>query len=156
MVELRRVESPEQWATFGRLVADYLESLPFEIDFQDVEGELAELPAHYGPPDGVAFVATVRNQPLGCVGLRRFDDDTAELKRMWVAEAARGTGAGRRLAEAARAAAGAMGYRRLVLDTVEGMEAAVALYRSLGFREIPPYRPNPLPGAKRFGLELDT
>ena len=143
------------WADVERLIRAYLAELPFEIDFQDLDRELAELPVEYGPPTGAAFVAVDQlGEAIGVVGIRRFADGDAELKRMYVMPGARGTGAGRALAVAAVDAARGLGYRRLLLDTVASMEAAIATYEGLGFVATEPYRHNPLPDARYFALDL--
>lgn len=151
---------PADWHGAGRLIRAYLAELPFEIDFQDVDEELADLPAEYGPPAGGALLAWAEAGaagPVGFVGIRRFGPagaGEAELKRMYVAPEGRGTGAGRALAEGAVAAARDLGYRRVLLDTVAWMTAAIGIYESLGFRPIEPYRHNPLPDARYFALDL--
>lgn len=97
----------------------------------------------------------VKERMAGCVALRRLGADTCEMKRLYVRPAFRGRGAGRALARAAIAAAGEAGYRQMRLDTIPAtMAAAVALYRELGFRDIPPYGENPIPGALCMELEL--
>ena len=148
--------APAQWAEAGQLISAYLAELPFEIDFQDLDRELAELPAEYGPPQGAALLARAADggAAVGFVGVRRFADGDAELKRMYVAPAGRGQGAGGALAAAAVLAARHLGYRRLLLDTVVSMTAAIAVYEGLGFEEIGPYRHNPLPDARFFALDL--
>jgi len=94
------------------------------------------------------LLAIQDGQTLGCVGVRRLksDPEACELKRLYVREAARGTGLGRRLAEASLAAARELGYRRVVLDTLATMTAARALYAQLGFTDRTPYYDNPVPG----------
>lgn len=137
-----------------RLLRDYASSLPFELDFQDFDRELAALPGAYAPPRGALLVARLAGEVVGCVALRALGDAECELKRLFVAAPARGTGLGRRLAEAALDRAERLGYRRVLLDTTPGMEAAQALYRELGFRETEPYTHNPVPGARFLKLEL--
>ena len=128
-----------------RLVSEYVDGLGQDISFQDVETELA---------DPLEFYDVVLLAENGCVALRRIDDATCEMKRLYVRPHARGTGLGRQLAEALLAEARARGYRRIVLDTLSAMASAQTLYRSLGFRDTKPYRYNPLPGASFLELEL--
>jgi GNAT superfamily N-acetyltransferase len=144
----------EDYADADRLIRAYLVELPFKVDFQDVDRELAELPTEYGPPSGAAVLVRDGGHAVGFVGVRRFADHDAELKRMYLEPEARGSGIGRSLAEAGVEAARALGYRRLLLDTVEWMAPAIALYESLGFVAISPYRHNPLAGARYFALDL--
>lgn len=154
-MRISQAGSPEAWADVERLIRAYLAELSFEIDFQDLDRELAALPTEYGPPDGAALLALDdAGTPVGVVGVRRFDARDAELKRMYVAPAARGAGLGRALGEAAVATASALGYQRLLLDTVDTMVPAIATYTTLGFRDIEPYRHNPLPGARYLALDL--
>jgi putative acetyltransferase len=136
------------------LFEEYAASLPFDLDFQGFADELAGLPGAYAPPRGRLLLALDGGSAVGCVALRPVDGQTAELKRLYVRPRARGTGAGRRLTESAVAAARAAGYERIVLDTVPGMEAAQALYRSLGFADTAPYRFNPVDGASFLELRL--
>jgi putative acetyltransferase len=132
------------------LFLEYAAALPFPLDFQDFDREVAGLPGAYAPPRGALLLA----RGEGCVALRPIDETSCELKRLYVRPEARGTGLGRRLAEAVVAEARRLGYTRMRLDTVPGMDAAQSLYEQLGFREIPPYRPNPIPGARFLELEL--
>jgi putative acetyltransferase len=124
---------------------EYVDGLGIDLSFQDVETELA---------DPLGFYELVLLADGGCVGLRRIDDDTCEMKRLYVRPSTRGSGLGRRLAEAVIAEARARGYRRMLLDTLPTMTAARALYESLGFRETEPYRYNPVPGTSFLELEL--
>jgi len=100
----------------------------FQLDAEEVaEGRGAFLVAYR---DGV---------PVGCGALRLLDEETAELKRMYVSPEARGTGVGRRLVAALEAEARRLGVRRLVLETGIRQVAALALYRATGFHRIPLY-----------------
>lgn len=136
------------------LFEEYAASLGFDLGFQEFERELRELPGEYAPPRGQLLLARVGPERVGCVGLRPLDADTCEMKRLYVRPRHRGTGAGRALAEAAVRAARELGYDRMRLDTVPSMGAARALYRALGFREIPPYRFNPIPGTTYMEVAL--
>jgi putative acetyltransferase len=124
---------------------DYAESLRLDLSFQDFETELA---------DPLGFYELVLLADDGCVALRRLDESTCEMKRLYVRPAARGSGLGRRLAEAVIGEGRRRGYVRMLLDTLPTMTAAQALYRSLGFRQTKRYRYNPVPGATFLELTL--
>jgi ribosomal protein S18 acetylase RimI-like enzyme len=148
-------ESPEQIAAVRELFLEYAQSLNFSLCFQSFEEELAGLPGGYAPPSGRLWLATQGAQLAACVALHELDHDSCEMKRLYVRPQFRSKGLGRILAERVVADAREIGYKRLRLDTVEPvMGDAVALYRKLGFREIAPYRENPIEGALYMELEL--
>lgn len=132
------------------LLRDYEASLPFALDFQGFDAEVAGLPGNYCEPAGALLLAPGR----GCVAIRRAKGDACELKRLYVKPAERGGGLGRSLVEAALARARELGYRRVLLDTTPGMEAAHTLYGQLGFRDTEPYTDNPVPGTRYLTLDL--
>lgn len=141
------------------LIREYLDFLGVDLSFQDIEAELADLPGKYAPPSGTLFLASVPRprggqEPAGCVGLRDLGEGVCEMKRLFVRPGYRGFGVGRLLAERLLAEARALGYRAMRLDTLDRLGEAVALYRTLGFRTIPPYCKNPLPGALFWEKEL--
>jgi ribosomal protein S18 acetylase RimI-like enzyme len=136
------------------LFVEYAQSLGFSLDFQDFDRELAELPGKYAPPGGALVVARVDGAAAGCVGVRPLAVGICELKRLYVRGGYRRLGLGRMLVVDALDVARSRGYRRLRLDTVPGMEAAQALYAQLGFVEIEPYAPNPVPGTRFLELAL--
>ena len=141
--------TPEQIGTVAALFREYASSLGVDLSFQHFEEELASLPGDYAPPRGRLLLASE-----GCVALRPLDGDICEMKRLYVRPSARGTGLGRALIERAIDEARAIGYRAMRLDTLPAMHAAKSLYRELGFREIEPYRFNPVEGTKYFELNL--
>lgn len=153
--DFRQAESPQQIATVRELFLEYAQSLGFSLCFQSFEEELANLPGDYAPPKGRLILAVQSETPAGCVALHKLATEVCEMKRLYVRPQFRGKGLGRLLAERIIAEARSIGYKRLRLDTVEPvMRTAVAMYRTLGFREIAPYRPNPIEGALYMELEL--
>lgn len=155
--DVRQVQSTDQVATVRELFLEYAQSLGFSLCFQSFDKELAGLPGDYRPPEGRLLLATHQATPAGCVALHKLDPEACEMKRLYVRPQFRGKGLGRALAERVIADAREIGYQRLRLDTVEPvMQAAVAVYRQLGFREIAPYRENPIEGALYMELKLSS
>lgn len=153
--ELQQAKSPEQINAIRELFLEYAQSLNFSLCFQSFEQELAELPGGYAPPEGRLWVAAHVPQLAGCVALHKLEPEICEMKRLYVRPQFRGKGLGRILAERVVADGREIGYKRLRLDTVEPvMRDAVGLYRRLGFKEIAPYRENPIAGALYMELEL--
>ena len=152
---IRVVTSAEEMGPVRVLFREYAASLNFDLCFQNFEQELARLPGPYAPPTGCLLLATAGDDPAGCVALKRIEDDVSEMKRLYVRGGHRGTGLGRTLAEQVLREAKRLGYRAIRLDTVPSvMGSAVALYRSLGFRDIPAPCSNPVPGAVFMELQL--
>lgn len=137
---------------------EYAEGLGVDLCFQDFETELASLPGEYVEPRGALRLALVDGALAGCCALRPADavdyPNAAEMKRLYVRKAFRGFGLGRQLAEAILDAARQAGYACVLLDTLDDMEAARALYEDLGFADIPPYYHNPIAGAHYLKADL--
>ncbi len=137
-----RATSPAQFDVARELFREYAETLETDICLAGFEKELAALAQMYGPPQGGLLLALSNDhEPVGCAGIRRFDPARAELKRVYVRPAARGHGLGRALTQSAMEIAKSLGYTHMVLDTLDPMVPAQALYRSLGFKERNAYRP---------------
>ena len=153
-------EAPASIEAARTLMREYAASLGIDLGFQDFERELAELPGDYAPPGGTLLLALVDGAAAGCGALRPRPDvdypNACEMKRLYVREAYRGLGLGRRLAQALIDHATRAGYRSMVLDTLDDMEAARGLYASLGFVEIPPFYFNPIAGAHYLRVDLDA
>jgi putative acetyltransferase len=150
-----QADSPKQIAKARELFLEYAQSLGFSLCFQNFDEELAVLPGDYAPPDGRLFLAEHEGQLVGCVALHKLESSVCEMKRLYLRPQFRGRGFGRALADRIIAEARQIGYRRMRLDTVEPvMKDAVAMYRKLGFKEVAPYRPNPIAGAMYMELEL--
>jgi len=154
-LDLVQAESPAQVAQARELFLEYAHSLGVNLCFQDFEQELAALPGHYAPPHGRLLLAEYEGQPAGCVALHEWEPGICEMKRLYLRSSFRGKGLGRAIAETIIAEARNFGYQRMRLDTIEPlMKDAVEMYRKLGFREIAPYRANPIPGAMYMELQL--
>jgi GNAT superfamily N-acetyltransferase len=154
MLTIVPVKTKAQLIQIRGLFKEYIDSLGFELTFQDYKSELQELPGEYAPPDGQLLLACLENNPIGCVALRRMTDTICELKRMYLKSEYRGRGFGRMLIEAAILEARRIGYQYMRLDTIATMKEATSLYRSMGFQEIPAYRYNPMEGATFMELLL--
>jgi N-acetylglutamate synthase-like GNAT family acetyltransferase len=147
-LQIRKAE-PTEVDAVRELFREYAEWVGSPICFTSFERELAELPGHYAP----ILIAAESGQLAGCAALRKIGNGVGEMKRLYVRPAFRGGGLGRLLVDRVIAEAQTAGYRLLRLDTLPVMERAIALYRGIGFREIPPYGDNP-PEAICFELAL--
>lgn len=156
MIRLVPARTSVQLRDTRALFLEYAASLGFDLHFQDFDREVASLPGEYVPPGGTLLLALADERAAGCVALRALDEQTCELKRLYVRREARGRGIGRLLCAAVIAQAQASGYARMKLDTVPQMIEAIALYRALGFVPAEPYRYNPLPGAMFMELVLES
>jgi GNAT superfamily N-acetyltransferase len=155
--EIIEASSPEHIEAVRHLFQEYGESLGFSLCFQSFEQELAELPGKYAPPSGRLLLAKGADSAgfAGCVALRKLEEEICEMKRLYVAPAFRGKKIGELLADVIIREGRNIGYKRMRLDTVPGvMDRAIAMYRGRGFREIPAYTTNPVPGAIFLELEL--
>jgi ribosomal protein S18 acetylase RimI-like enzyme len=152
--EIVPAADPASLRLVRELFEEYASSLDLDLGFQDFTTEIATLPGLYAPPAGRLLLGFDQRRVAGCVALRPLEPGTGEMKRLYVRPAFRGSGWGRRLAERIVAEARAAGYERIRLDTLPSMTGARALYRSLGFRDIGPYRHNPIPGTAFLELDL--
>jgi putative acetyltransferase len=155
VLKIAHSQSSQDTAGARELFREYAAQLGVDLCFQDFEKELAELPGGYAPPAGRLLLATVDGRLAGCVGLRRLSENIGEMKRLYVRPGFRGSGAGKALALKIIEEARQIGYGRMRLDTIPSkMQAAVAIYRSLGFEPIEPYCHNPIEGATFMELDL--
>lgn len=133
------------------LFTEYAGSLAIDLCFQNFDAELDALPGDYAPPRGTLVLARSGSELVGCCAMRPLDaadyTNACEMKRLYVRPVLRGSGVGRRLAEAVMEAAQQAGYATMLLDTLSEMETARAMYQDLGFTEVPPYYYNPIEGA---------
>jgi GNAT superfamily N-acetyltransferase len=152
-VIIEEVNSPEQLRLVRELFEEYWTSIGFGRQTFGFGEELDSLPGAYVRPEGRLAIAVSDGQLAGCVALRRFDERSGEMKRLFVRQAARGQGVAGALLAWLVSEARAQGYTRMLADTLPTMEAALRLYERLGFKRIEAYSPTPTPGA--IYLEMD-
>lgn len=139
------------------LFQEYAAWLGISLCFQNFDEELANLPGAYAPPSGRLLLFYDNDEISGCIALRKLDEATCEMKRLFLRKAFRGKGWGRKMVAAIIEAGREIGYTKMRLDTLPGrMEEAIALYRSFGFREIDPYYHNPTEHTLFMELDLST
>lgn len=158
LIRLLETTSTDDLNRARGIFREYAQSLAVDLCFQNFDAELASLPGEYASPRGALLLALVGHQLAGCCALRPLENvdypNAGEMKRLYVRKAFRRFGVGRQLAEAALDAARRAGYSCVLLDTLDDMEAARALYEEIGFGEIPPYYHSPLPGAHYLKVDI--
>ncbi len=155
MIQIAQAETPEQIEEIRKLFREYERWLGIDLCFQDFENELTNLPGKYAAPTGRLFLISVKDQPAGCIALRKIADGVCEMKRLYVRENFRGLRLGMTLIEKLIGEAKIAGYEKMRLDTLPGkMSDAVKLYKSYGFCEISPYYENPYSETLFMELEL--
>lgn len=149
---------PEELNALRGLFREYANALQIDLCFQGFEAELAQLPGEYAAPRGALLMATVNGELAGCCALRPLDSvdypNACEMKRLYVRPNSRRNGLGRQLVEAILDCGRMAGYACVLLDTLNEMESARALYQDLGFEEIAPYYHNPIEGAHYLKVNL--
>jgi ribosomal protein S18 acetylase RimI-like enzyme len=156
VVRIDHATSEADLDAIRQLFHEYADSLGVDLNYQGFDREVRELPGDYAPPAGTLLLARNDHDVVGCVGVRPFDERTAEMKRLYVRPAGRGLGLGRTLAEAAISFAKGAGFERMRLDTLPQMQRAQELYRTLGFVSIDPYRFSAVPGTVYMELMLNS
>ncbi len=138
------------------LFYEYAKSLNIDLSFQDFDTEMASMPGKYSPPTGELLLArNTSGEAIGCGALRPLGPNgVCEIKRLYVAQSGRGTGVGKALAKAIVATARKLRYSEMRLDTLPTMIAAIGLYQSLGFVDIPAYYSTPMEGTRFLSLDL--
>lgn len=148
------VQSDGEYAIAARLFEEYAAWLKIDLSFQKFDEELTVLKAMYAAPDGGIILCKTGNEFIGCVAIRKINNSTAELKRMFVHTAFQGKGIGKILLEKAIELADNAGYLSIRLDTLNYMLPAINLYKKYGFYEIPAYYHNPNETAVYFELQI--
>ncbi len=140
---IRRARPADHEAVMREFAA-YFAFLGETLDPAGLDHDVAAWQQEYDGASGLLLLLVDRaGQVVGTAGVRRLEPRVGELKRMWIRPVCRGLGLGRGLLERCLAEARALGCRVLRLDSERRLEAALQLYRSYGFKEIPDYNGNP-------------
>lgn len=154
-IHLKQAKEPDEIEYAKKLFLEYAQSLNFDLCFQDFDKELESLPGKYTPPSGRLTLCYADDKPAGCIALRKIDEDTCEMKRLYVKPEYRGLKLGKKLSEYLLDEARKIGYKKMRLDTIAAsMQHAFNLYKQMGFYEIKPYNYNPQPGVKYMEILL--
>ena len=143
LVEIRPVdpEEPDAQRCLRAYVGELNRRAP-ERGFDPSRGSTAE-PHEVRPPHGAFVVVYLRGEPIGCGAVKHHPGEVTDIKRMWLAESARGLGLGRRLLEHLEGLALRHGSREVRLETGDVLGEAIALYRSSGYLEVEPFNDEP-------------
>jgi len=147
--------NPEDYSLGKELILEYAGLLGIDLCFQNFDKEIINLSDMYSHPEGGLIIAYVDDTAIGVAGIRKFENDVCELKRMYVKYDFRGKGIGRELLDSAIKLAGTLNYKTIKLDTLESMKSAIKLYIACGFVETLSYRHNPDESVRFFELKLN-
>ena len=152
------IEEDDDFRKARKLFIEYSKSLDFDLHFQNFEQELKEIDIQYNKPHGglILILDCLAGEEVGCVGIRKFEDKIAELKRMFIKESHRNKGLGKKLIEMAIELSRSLGYEKIRLDTLDTMIPANVIYEKFGFKETGAYRYNPFRNVKYFELDLSA
>ena len=154
MPEYFLANSTEKYNAAAKLFSEYAAWLAIDLGFQHFEEELVTLKKMYAPPSGGIILCKEESNYIACVGIRKIDTDTAELKRMFVQPAHHHKGIGNILMTRSIELARQCDYKMIRLDTLDHMNPAISLYKKYGFIETAPYYFNPNSTAVYFELKL--
>ena len=152
--ELYTAISDEDYEIAKNLFLEYADELNINLDFQDFDEELESIKDQYQRPNGGIIFLKINDMVFGCVGIRKFESNICELKRMYIKKQYRGKGFGQQLLNSAINLAKSLNYNKIRLDTLPTMKEASHIYKKSGFYEIEQYRYNPVSGTKYFELDI--
>ncbi len=148
------VEEAQDFDGVAQLWAQYWDEHHEDLGAQDLATEARALPAGYEAPDGALLVARIGDEIVGTVGLQRFDEETADMRRMYVPQEFRGLGIGEALVDAVMAKARSLGFSQMILDVGQSQVAARHVYAKAGFHDVDGFAFSPLKGARYMQRKL--
>jgi ribosomal protein S18 acetylase RimI-like enzyme len=153
-IQIKRAIADDEVEAVRKLFCTYANHLQLNLDLEGCDKDFENLPGEYICPKGCLLIAAYKNNPAGCVALRKLDDYACEIKRLFVLPKYRGIGIGRQLIKKAIENASKTGYKRIRLDTIASLQEAISLYRSLGFVTIAPDPQDSIKGVIFMELSL--
>jgi ribosomal protein S18 acetylase RimI-like enzyme len=142
----KKPETDEEVSEAKKLIIAYIQWLNQDLSYQNIDDELSTFPQKYGEPEGAFLIAKENKEVVGCVGIRKLENNICEMKRLYVNDRYRGNGTGKKLVEMIIGEARLKHYEKMRLDTFNTMEDALNIYRKNGFYEIESYNNNPAGG----------
>ncbi|MFC7366772.1 GNAT family N-acetyltransferase [Vreelandella zhaodongensis] len=155
MYTVERATFPADLNAVLDLYREYIANTSVDLAFQGNDEEFNSLSEKYSSDESKIFLATINKIPVGCAAFRKVNDNTCEMKRVYVRPTARGSKLGARLVERILQEAISSGYKKICLDVLPEFETALALYQSYGFVPHTPVTNNPVPGTQFLGLDLE-
>lgn len=154
IIELIHPSHPKEISEVKKLIQEYGQSLKINLSLQDFKKELNELPGKYSAPRGTLIMVKVNGKSAGCVALKEMNQDSCEMKRLYVRNEFRGQGIGKLMVTQLIKEAKELKYTYMNLDTLPGMLRAQEIYKSYGFYDVNPYVYNPVDGVRYMELKL--
>jgi putative acetyltransferase len=150
MIDIITAANNDEYKAAAVLFKEYAVWLNIDLSFQNFNEELIQIKEMYNLPNGGILLAKKGNEYIGCVAIRKKENQIAELKRMYVKPSFQQQGIGVLLLQHALKMATNIGYKKIWLDTLDNMHPAIKLYEQAGFYKIPAYYYNPEPNAIFF------
>jgi carbonic anhydrase len=147
-------KSKQQFEEAKKLFTEYATWLNIDLCFQNFTKELEEIEKMYAAHSGGIFLCVDDDKYIGCSAIRRMDDTTCELKRMWVQQNYQGKGIGEELLNKCIDLANKLNYKTIRLDTLSRLQPAIQLYKKYAFEETSSYYNNPNPDVVYMKKEL--
>lgn len=155
MIRIKEATSNEAYSIAIKLIKEYVSQLGVDLSFQNFNREIQNIEQQYARPKGIMIIVyNEHEKAIGCFGIRLYEASICELKRMYLKKEYRGMGIGKELLAKSIELGKDLGYKKMRLDTLPSMQAAIGLYKNMGFYEIPAYRFNPIEGTKYFEIVL--
>ena len=150
----RREEICILFSEYTNMLIENDESFKKYLDIQNYDKEIEHLETKYGIPDGRLYLIYCDDELAGCIGLRKIDDQTCEMKRLYIRPEFRGKKLGNVLVEKIIADAREIGYSYMLLDTLPFLQSAIHIYKKFGFYEIESYNDSPMAASIYMKLDL--